>query len=77
MILASVEGDIGPVSKLSVEERVLSIRGVQVLSGILVGSVLSHDTLEDLHSEEIGISIAWSFEEDSDVDVGQLIISHE
>lgn len=76
-VVALVEGDIGPVSELLVEEGVLSVGGVQVLSGVLISSVLSHDVLEDLHGEEVGVSVAWGLEEDSDVDVGQLIISHE
>lgn len=57
------------------DQRVLSVSGVQVLTGVLVSLIFTQDSLEEVHGEEIRISPAGSFEEDTNVQVVHFIVS--
>ena len=54
----------------------MMITGVQVGSSVFILGVFSQNSLVEHESEEVFIVPAWSFEENSDVDVDQFVISH-
>jgi len=47
-----------------------------MLSGILIGSVITNNVFVELDGEEIWISPSGGFEKDSDVNVDHFVISH-
>lgn len=74
---AVLDGQIWQVSQEGVEVVVLSVGGVEVLSVVQVGSVVSDHGLEESHGVGVLVGVVWSLEEHSGVDVSELIVSHE
>lgn len=56
-----VEDKVREVSEMAVERVVLKMGRVEVLTSVLIASVLSDDSHEVIHSEEVGIVPAGSF----------------
>lgn len=71
-----VDGDIWQVTEVTVEGVVLSVGEVKMLSGVFVLSVFSQHSLENEEAVVVGVGPSWGFEEDADVDVGHLVVSH-
>ena len=75
-IVALVEGNVRKISELLVHKRVLSVRGIKVLTSVFVCLILAKNSLEELHGVEIRISPRRSLEEDTNVEIVHFIVSH-
>lgn len=71
-----VDGDVWEVTEVAVEGVVLSVGEVEVLSGVFVLSVFSQHSLENEEAVVVGVGPSWGLEEDANVDVGHLVVSH-
>lgn len=71
-----VDADVWQVTEVGVEGVVLSVGEVKVLSGVFVLSVFSQHSLENEEGVVVRVGPSWSLEEDTNVDVGHLVVSH-
>ena len=74
---AFMEGNVGHVTEVRVKRVVLERRVVQVGRGVLVSLVLAKKLDDDSHKSAVRVGVGWGLEEGGDVEVGELIISHE
>lgn len=71
-----VNGQVGKGTQVLMHSVVLSFRGVKVSTSVSVLSVFTHDSLEGKECVVVLIVPTGGFEEDTDVTVGQFIVTH-
>lgn len=76
-VVSLLDADIGEGSYFGVEGVVLSVRSIEVLSGELVRSEVSKNMFKHVHGEEIRVGPGGGLEEDTDINVGHFVVSHE
>ena len=75
-MVASLLGDIWKLSKDSVHTIVL-LDGVIQMLVVLLNMIVSNDVFQHLEAPVVLISLRWSIEENSNVGIDHLIVSHE
>lgn len=70
-----MQNHVGIVAQIGVERVVLQVSGVQVLSGKFIAAILSDDSFEVLHGEEVRIVPGGCLKGYCESTVEQLIVS--